>query len=107
MGGVGVKDGKAEKALESVHKYLETKHGIVLLQPAYKEYHLELGEVSSYPPGYKETQASSAITTRGLSPRKPLSATATAPSTCTAALPPPTARKSATCTRWSRMYTAR
>ena len=54
MGGVGLKDGKAEKALESVHKYLETKHGIVLLQPAYKEYHLELGEVSSYPPGYKE-----------------------------------------------------
>ena len=54
MGGVGVDDGKAEKALESVHKYLETKHGIVLLQPAYKEYHLELGEVSSYPCGYKE-----------------------------------------------------
>ncbi len=54
MGGVGVKDGKAEQALESVHKYLETKHGIVLLQPAYREYHLELGEVSSYPPGYKE-----------------------------------------------------
>ncbi len=54
MGGVGVEDGKAEQALESVHKYLETKHGIVLLQPAYKEYHLELGEVSSYPCGYKE-----------------------------------------------------
>ena len=54
MGGVGVEDGKAEKALKSVHKYLETEHGIVLLQPAYKEYHLELGEVSSYPPGYKE-----------------------------------------------------
>ena len=54
MGGVGVADGKAEQALESVHKYLETEHGIVLLQPAYKEYHLELGEVSSYPPGYKE-----------------------------------------------------
>ena len=33
---------------------LETEHGIVLLQPAYSEYHLELGEVSSYPPGYKE-----------------------------------------------------
>ena len=33
---------------------METKHGIVLLRPAYKEYHLELGEVSSYPPGYKE-----------------------------------------------------
>ena len=54
MGGVGVEDGKAEQALESVHKHLETEHGIVLLQPAYKEYHLELGEVSSYPPGYKE-----------------------------------------------------
>ena len=54
MAGVGLKDGKAEKALESVHKYLETEHGIVLLQPAYKEYHLELGEVSSYPGGYKE-----------------------------------------------------
>lgn len=54
MGGVGVADGKAVQALESVRKYLETEHGIVLLQPAYKEYHLELGEVSSYPPGYKE-----------------------------------------------------
>ncbi len=54
MAGVGVEDGKAEQALESVHKYLETEHGIVLLQPAYKEYHLELGEVSSYPGGYKE-----------------------------------------------------
>ncbi len=54
MGGVGVEDGKAEKALKSVEEWLETEHGIVLLQPAYKEYHLELGEVSSYPPGYKE-----------------------------------------------------
>ena len=54
MAGIGVEDGKAEQALESVHKYLETEHGIVLLQPAYKEYHLELGEVSSYPGGYKE-----------------------------------------------------
>jgi cellobiose phosphorylase len=25
-----------------------------LLYPAYKRYHLELGEISSYPPGYKE-----------------------------------------------------
>lgn len=54
MAGLGLKDGKAEKALKSVQKYLDTKYGIVLLQPAYKEYHLELGEVSSYPPGYKE-----------------------------------------------------
>ena len=54
MAGIGVEDGRAEKALESVEKYLDTKYGIVLLQPAYKEYHLNLGEVSSYPPGYKE-----------------------------------------------------
>ncbi len=54
MAGIGLQDGRAEKALESVHRYLETKHGIVLLQPAYREYHPELGEVSSYPGGYKE-----------------------------------------------------
>ncbi len=54
MAGVGLEDGRAEQALESVHQYLETEHGIVLLQPAYREYHLELGEVSSYPGGYKE-----------------------------------------------------
>ncbi|MFR2511653.1 MAG: GH36-type glycosyl hydrolase domain-containing protein [Lachnospira eligens] len=35
-------------------KILDTKYGIMILQPAYKSYHLELGEVSSYPPGYKE-----------------------------------------------------
>ena len=33
---------------------LATPHGIVLLQPAYTRYHLELGEIRSYPPGYKE-----------------------------------------------------
>ena len=33
---------------------LATPHGIVLQQPAYATYHLELGEISSYPPGYKE-----------------------------------------------------
>ncbi len=26
----------------------------MLLQPAYRRYHLELGEITSYPPGYKE-----------------------------------------------------
>ncbi len=41
-------------ALQSVQTRLDTKYGIVLLQPAYTKYHLELGEISSYPPGYKE-----------------------------------------------------
>ena len=30
------------------------QHGIVLQQPAYSKYYLDLGEISSYPPGYKE-----------------------------------------------------
>nr|MCR5641206.1 glycosyl transferase [Lachnospiraceae bacterium] len=54
MAGVGVDNGKAQKALDSVKDRLDTKYGIVLLQPAYTKYHLELGEISSYPPGYKE-----------------------------------------------------
>lgn len=51
---IGVKEGKAEQALDSVKKYLDTKYGIVLQQPAYSKYYLNLGEISSYPPGYKE-----------------------------------------------------
>ncbi len=54
LAGVGVKEGKAEEALDSVKKYLDTKYGIMLQQPAYQTYHLNLGEISSYPPGYKE-----------------------------------------------------
>jgi cellobiose phosphorylase len=54
LAGVGIKEGLAEKALTSVKERLDTKYGIMILQPAYTRYHLELGEVSSYPPGYKE-----------------------------------------------------
>ena len=54
MAGIGVKEGLAKKALDSVKERLDTKYGIVLLQPAYTYYHLELGEISSYPEGYKE-----------------------------------------------------
>ncbi|WP_084105188.1 GH36-type glycosyl hydrolase domain-containing protein [Demequina sp. NBRC 110056] len=54
MGGIGLEDGKAVQALDSVRERLNTPHGIVLLNPAYTEYHVELGEVTSYPPGYKE-----------------------------------------------------
>ena len=42
------------KLYDSVHKHLFTKNGIVLQQPAYSEYNLNLGEVTSYPPGVKE-----------------------------------------------------
>ncbi len=44
----------AEQALASVEKHLATPHGIVLHQPAYTQYYPYLGEISSYPPGYKE-----------------------------------------------------
>jgi cellobiose phosphorylase len=54
MAGIGVASGHAKRALDSVRDRLETAHGIVLNQPAYQDYHLELGEISSYPPGYKE-----------------------------------------------------
>jgi len=54
MAGIGLGDGRAVKALDSVWKHLATPHGIVLHQPAYTRYHVNLGEISSYPPGYKE-----------------------------------------------------
>ena len=54
MAGIGKETGEAALALQSVEERLDTKYGIVLLQPAYTRYHLELGEISSYPPGYKE-----------------------------------------------------
>lgn len=54
LAGIGVKEGLALKALQSVEKHLDTKYGIMLQQPAYSKYYLNLGEISSYPPGYKE-----------------------------------------------------
>jgi len=54
MAGLGLNDGKARKAMDTVKASLATDHGIVLQQPAYTQYYLNLGEISSYPPGYKE-----------------------------------------------------
>ena len=54
MAGVGKEDGKAVKALDSVRRHLLGKYGVELLAPCYTVYHKELGEISSYPPGYKE-----------------------------------------------------
>ena len=54
MAGLGLGDGRAEKALDAVSEHLATPHGIVLHQPAFTKYYLHLGEISSYPPGYKE-----------------------------------------------------
>ena len=54
MAGVGRENGMAQQALDSVRDKLLSEHGVAILYPPYREYHLELGEVSSYPPGYKE-----------------------------------------------------
>jgi len=54
MAGIGVEEGAAERALNAVQERLETPYGIVLQNPPYSKYYLNLGEISSYPPGYKE-----------------------------------------------------
>lgn len=54
MAGIGVEEGLAQKALDAVKERLDTKYGIMLHQPAYTTYDPKLGEISSYPPGYKE-----------------------------------------------------
>lgn len=54
MAGIGAADGKAVRALDSVRERLLGKYGVELLAPCYTVYHPELGEISSYPPGYKE-----------------------------------------------------
>ncbi|MBO0868488.1 MAG: glycosyl transferase [Micromonosporaceae bacterium] len=54
MGGIGLDNGRAVQALASVRDRLAFEHGISILQPAFTHYYVELGEISSYPPGYKE-----------------------------------------------------
>ena len=54
MAGVGVQEGLAGKALRSVEERLSCDYGIVLNNPPYTGYRLNLGEISTYPPGYKE-----------------------------------------------------
>ncbi len=60
MAGIGIGEGPddadapAIQALDAVDELLGTPHGLVLQYPAYTTYQIELGEVSTYPPGYKE-----------------------------------------------------
>jgi cellobiose phosphorylase len=54
MAGIGKEEGLCHLALNSVAERLLTRFGFVLQQPAYSKYYPELGEISSYPPGYKE-----------------------------------------------------
>ncbi len=54
MAGIGLEDGLVEKSLNSVKKYLDCEHGLVLNNPAFTEYIPDYGEISTYPAGYKE-----------------------------------------------------
>ena len=54
LAGLGLDDGRARRALDSVRERLATPEGIVVLQPPFTRYYLHLGEISTYPGGYKE-----------------------------------------------------
>jgi cellobiose phosphorylase len=54
MSGLGAETGDDIKTLDSVKKYLDTKYGLVLNNPAFTKYYIEYGEISTYPAGYKE-----------------------------------------------------
>jgi cellobiose phosphorylase len=54
MAGLGLDDGRALKTLDSVNEHLACKYGIVLNNPAFTKYYINMGEISTYPEGYKE-----------------------------------------------------
>ena len=53
MAGIGGTE-YGKRALASTEALLGNEFGIEVLHPCYTEYHDYLGEISSYPPGYKE-----------------------------------------------------
>ncbi len=54
MARIGADEGMCDKALDSAKRMLDCEHGLVLNNPAFTGYHIEYGEISSYPQGYKE-----------------------------------------------------
>jgi cellobiose phosphorylase len=54
MAGLGKEEGADIKTMNSVDKYLNSEHGLVLNNPAFTRYYIQYGEISTYPPGYKE-----------------------------------------------------
>ena len=54
MAGIGMEEGMVDKALDACKRHLDSPHGMVLNHPAFTRYHVEMGEISSYPAGYKE-----------------------------------------------------
>ena len=54
MAEIGKEEGLVEKSLDSVKEHLDSEYGVVLNYPAFTKYHIEYGEISTYPAGYKE-----------------------------------------------------
>lgn len=54
MAEIGKEDGYCHKSLDSVKERLDTEFGIVLNSPSFSKYMIGLGEISTYPAGYKE-----------------------------------------------------
>ncbi len=108
MAGLGLEDGRARQALDSVAERLATPHGIVLHQPAYTRYYLHLGEISSYPPGYKENAGIFCHTNPWIMiAEDAASGAATGRTTTTCASTHPGGKSSARCTAASRTSTPR
>lgn len=55
--GIGKKLGLGKKALDASFQYLLDDYGLEIVYPPYSSYHIELGEISSYPQGVKENGA--------------------------------------------------
>ncbi|MCI1978963.1 MAG: glycosyl transferase [Bifidobacteriaceae bacterium] len=54
MAGIGIENGHAKKALDSVKMHLTSEWGSAIIAPTFSRYHIELGEISTFIQGYKE-----------------------------------------------------
>jgi len=54
MAGIGQEEGMTDRALDACKEHLDCEHGMVMNYPAFTRYYIEMGEISSYPVGYKE-----------------------------------------------------
>ncbi|MDR3689745.1 MAG: hypothetical protein P4L46_10235 [Fimbriimonas sp.] len=53
IGEVGTRE-RAIRAMDSLHEHLATPHGIVINYPAFRHEDIEIGAITSFPPGLKE-----------------------------------------------------
>ena len=107
MAGIGKETGQAAQALKSVEERLDTKYGVVLHQPAYTSYQLNLAKFPAILRDTRRTPVSSATTIRGSAVPKPFWGMATGPLRCTARHARPTSRIFPRSTAPNPMSTAR